>query len=69
MKYNKKGIKVQGNLLLIRHFGDDNIYRIRSNALYGLALGEDKDYGWATFSGKATYLELDWLSQKETMNL
>ena len=57
MKYNKKGGNVKGNLLLIRHQEDGSIYRVKSNALYGLALGEDDGFGWATFSGKATYLE------------
>jgi VCBS repeat-containing protein len=57
MKYNKKGERVKGSLLLIRHLEDGSIYRIKSNALYGLALGEGDGFGWATFSGKATYLE------------
>jgi len=39
-------------------------YRVKSNALYGLALGESEDdgetFGWASFSGKSTYLELGW---------
>jgi hypothetical protein len=59
MKYNKKGSNVKGNLLLIRHLPDDAKYRIKSNALYGLALGKaggSEPYGWASFSGKATYL-------------
>jgi hypothetical protein len=56
-KYNKKGEKVKGSLLLIRHLENGSIYAVKSNALYGLALGEGDDYGWATFSGKATYLE------------
>ena len=60
MKYNKKGGNVKGSLLLIRHLADGSIYRIKSNALYGLALGDLGDYGWATFSGKSTYLEPGW---------
>jgi hypothetical protein len=64
MKYNKKGIKVQGSLLLIRHTEEGN-YRIKSNALYGLALGEIEEVngyvGWASFSGKCTYQEPDWI--------
>jgi parallel beta-helix repeat protein len=62
MKYNKNGKNVQGNLLLIRHLPDDTIYRVKSNALYGLALGEDSKVplGWATFSGKSTYQEPGW---------
>jgi hypothetical protein len=36
---------------------------VKSNALYGLALGEDSTVpmGWASFSGKSTYLEPGWL--------
>jgi hypothetical protein len=61
MKYNKKGGNVKGSLLVIRHVGDEEIYRVKSNALYGLALGSEDSFGWATFSGKSTYLEPDWL--------
>jgi hypothetical protein len=57
MKYNRKGTSVQGNMVLIRHTADGDRYRIKSNALFGLALGETSDTGWATFLGKATYLE------------
>ena len=60
MKYNKKGKKVQGSFLLIRHLEDGTKYRVKSNALYGLALGESEGMGWASFSGKATYLQPDW---------
>ena len=62
MKYNKKGGNVQGNLVMIRHLPDGTIYRVKSNALYGLALGEDSTVpmGWATFSGKSTYQEPGW---------
>jgi CshA-type fibril repeat protein len=62
MKYNKKGAKVQGSLLMIRHLPDGTKYRVKSNSLEGLALGEDTSvpYGWATFSGKSTYLEPGW---------
>jgi hypothetical protein len=64
MKYNKKATKVQGSLLLIRHLADGSIYRVKSNALYGLALGQfpgsEGAVGWAAFSGKATYLEPGW---------
>ena len=64
MKYNKKATNIQGNLLLVRHLQDGTIYRVKSNALYGLALGESEDdgetYDWASFSGKATYLEPGW---------
>jgi hypothetical protein len=62
MKYNKKGEQAKGSLLLVRHLSDGAIYRPKSNALYGLALGEDPTvpFGWASFSGKATYLEPGW---------
>jgi hypothetical protein len=60
MKYNKKGQKVQGSLLLIRHTSGDKKYRVKSNALEGLALGDEEVFGWASFSGKSTYLEPDW---------
>ncbi len=65
MKYNKNGENIKGSLLLISHLPDGTIYRIKSNALYGLALGEmvvnGENIGWASFSGKATYKEPDWL--------
>ena len=72
MKYNKKGTNMQGSLLLIRHVPDEmisdgticdgglvynTIYRVKSNALYWLTLGDTGTYGWASFSGKATYLD------------
>jgi hypothetical protein len=60
MKYNKKQTKVQGNLLLIRHMPDGTKYRIKSNALYGLAIGDGGGFGWATFSGKGGYSEPGW---------
>lgn len=63
MKYNKKGRNIQGSLLLIRHLEDGSIYRVKSNALYGLALGiviDGEMYGWASFSGKCTYREPGW---------
>ncbi len=46
MKYNKAGKNLQGSLLLIRHLEDDSIYRVKSNALDGLALGEDRNVRW-----------------------
>ena len=62
MEYNKKGRNVKGSFLLIRHLGDGSTYQVKSNALYGLALGEDRKvpFGWASFSGKTTYLEPGW---------
>jgi hypothetical protein len=61
MKYNKKGQRVKGSLLMIRRLEDGSKYRIKSNALGGLALGDTGTFGWASFSGKTTYLEPGWL--------
>ena len=60
MKYNKKATKVQGSLLLIRHMPDGSIFRVKSNAIKGLALADEGSFGWATFSGKNTYKEPGW---------
>jgi len=55
MKYNKKATNIKGSLLLIAHLDDGSKYRIKSNALYGMALGDISGVGWASFSGKCTY--------------
>jgi uncharacterized repeat protein (TIGR01451 family) len=62
MSYNKRGGNLKGNLLIIRHLSNGGIYCIKSNALDGLAIGQDRSIpmGWATFTGKATYLEPGW---------
>ena len=60
MKYRKNGRRPKGSLLMIRHLPDGSKYRIKSNALEGLALGDAVDFGWASFSGKATYLQPGW---------
>lgn len=62
MKYNQKATKVQGSLLLIRHLPNGTIYRVKSNRLHGLAIGQSETppFGWASFSGKATYREPGW---------
>ena len=65
MKYhtNSNNLKPQGNLLLIRHLavasGDVEGYRVKSNKLDGLALGEEPGFGWASFSAKSNYKVLD----------
>jgi hypothetical protein len=48
--------------VLIRHLADGTSYRVKSNALSGLSLGEDTKapMGWASFSGKSTYQEPGW---------
>jgi uncharacterized repeat protein (TIGR01451 family) len=62
MQYNKKATQVKGNLLLIRHLPDGTHYRIKSNAINGLALGTlPGDGDWATFAGKGNYSEPGWL--------
>jgi subtilisin family serine protease len=60
MKYNKRGQNVKGSLLMIRHLADGTKYRVKSNALRGLAIGDGGGFGWASFSGKSTYLEPGW---------
>jgi len=56
METNKKGSNVKGSLFLVRHVADGGTYRVKSNALYGLAV-VDKT---ASFSGKSTYQEPSW---------
>jgi hypothetical protein len=63
MKYNKgKKKKPQGNLLLMRHTITDENYKVKSNALDGMAIGDGEDadgkYGWATVNGKSTFRPL-----------
>ena len=59
MKYNKKGNSVQGSFLLIAHLPDGGIIRIKSNAVYGLAIIEKEYPGIASFSGKCVYSRID----------
>jgi hypothetical protein len=42
--------------MVIRHLPDGSIYRVKGNAIAGLSLGEDDEFSWASFSGKANYL-------------
>ena len=64
MTYDEDGTNVQGDFLLISHLPDGNIYRVKSNALYGLSIGErsggGERYDWSSFSGTSTYLEPGW---------
>lgn len=47
---------VRGSFLIIRHSDSGDVYRLKSKAFYGLALGEDASgVGWASFSGEAMY--------------
>jgi uncharacterized protein len=59
MKYNKGGTSPKGSLLVVRHFADGTIARIKSNSLSGLAIQTINSCGIATFSGKATYMAWD----------
>ena len=62
MKYNKKMKNVRGNLLIMRHQENGSKYRVKSNALQGLAIGDlgGGGDGWASFAGKCTYSEPAW---------
>ncbi len=55
MRYNNNRNHVRGSLLLIRHLPDGSKFRIKSNVLFGLAIGDEDGYGWASFTGKCTY--------------
>lgn len=61
MKYNKGGTNLQGNLIVVRHYPDGTVSRLKSNALAGLALGADASIpmGWTSFTGKASYTKWD----------
>jgi hypothetical protein len=61
MQYNKKGTNLRGSLIVIRHLPDGTQYRLKSNALYGLAISDPSaEFGWASFSGKASYQAPGW---------
>lgn len=59
---NKGGAK--GGILVIRHFADGSIARMKSNAMEGLAVGTVEEngnsYGYASFNGKCTFKASDW---------
>lgn len=61
IKYNKAGKNLVGSLLIIRHMDDGSTYRVKGNALDGLAVGDGDGFDWASFSGKATYREPGWI--------
>jgi hypothetical protein len=58
VKHTGRGDKAKGSLLIIRHMADGTLFRVKSNAMLGLAVGSSKDaggdFGWASFVGKAT---------------
>ena len=47
---------------MIRHLPDGTIYPVKSNALFGLVLGQSLApvFSWATFSVKSSYQEPGW---------
>jgi hypothetical protein len=54
--------RVKGNLLVIQHMPNGSIYRLKSQDVKGLAIRSlANDGDWASFAGKATYLEPGWL--------
>jgi len=61
MKYNKKQKNLQGSLLLMRHTITDETWKVKSNALGDMSVGDEEDdagaYGWAAVEGKATFRE------------
>jgi hypothetical protein len=65
VNYNKKGKNLRGSLVVIRELSGGGIYRIKSNALYDLAVDSDSDakggFDRATFSGRCTYIGPDVL--------
>jgi len=62
MKYKAKGAQPQGSVLVIRHAADGSIWKLKGNALSTLSLGtaDRPAYGFATITGKATYLQPPW---------
>ena len=54
-KYGKNGTNAKGSLVVIRHFADGSIDRLKSNALSGLSVSQGVGYGAATLLGKATF--------------
>jgi hypothetical protein len=57
VSFGKDGRSVMGNVLLVRHLSDGTLYRLKSDDLEGLAVGETGAFSWAAFRGTATYLE------------
>ncbi|NNJ78923.1 MAG: cadherin-like domain-containing protein [Xanthomonadales bacterium] len=66
LKYNKKKRTAKGSVLVIRHTVDENCldagsFRVKSNAIEGMSLGEGEDadgaYGWAAAAGKSVFRE------------
>lgn len=47
--------KTKGSLLVMRKLADGTKFRIKSNAMTALAIGQETDFGWAAFEGKCTY--------------
>lgn len=59
MKYGKKGTAPRGNLIVVRHYADGTVSRIKSNSLETLTLQDANGCGIATFMGRVTYMMWD----------
>jgi len=55
VQYGKKRGSAKGSLLVMKHLPDGTKYRVKSNAMIGLAVGDEIDFGWASFTGKCTF--------------
>ena len=66
VNYNKKGKNLRGSLVIIRALSGGGIYRIKSNALYDLAVDYEESalYDVGSFSGKCTYIGPDVLNDE-----
>jgi len=63
VKYTRKA-GAKGSLLVIRRLADGSAFRLKSNAMTGLSVGASGStpgFGWASFTGKATYSKPEWL--------
>jgi Putative Ig domain len=63
MKYTSKLTSLKGSLLVIRHRPDGSIYRVKSNALSTLSVGEDRSIpmgGRASPARRPTWSRAGW---------
>jgi hypothetical protein len=60
-RYKKKGDDAKGTLMITRRHADGTTTSLKSNALGGMAVGEDPEVpmGWAALNGRATYTVWD----------
>ena len=63
MRYGRNGTNPSGSVIVVRHLANGTIYRLKSSTLEGLAISATtSSYGYATFSGKGTYVQPGWTS-------